>query len=86
MRMYLSYFTVVIVMMFLREGISLLFKSLPLYLQWIVALLINFLKHFDKWLSSKLINGMTGGKDEASTVLLSVIHILSQSGFLVQKR
>ena len=72
MKMYLSYFTVVIVMMLLREGISLLFQALPLYLQWIVALLITLLKHFDKWLSSKLITRMTGGKYESSTVLLSV--------------
>ena len=66
----------------LGEGISYLFEALPAYLQWIVAFLIPLLKHFDKWSQSKLVNRMTGGKNEASKVLLGLAVNVHYSNFI----
>ena len=71
-KMYLLYYAIQTMMSFLTEGISFLFYALPPNLQWIVAITIAFLKHVDKWLSTKVISKMTGGRDEASRVLLGV--------------
>ena len=53
-------------------NISFLFYALPPYLQWTVPIAVAFLKYVQNWLSSKVIGKMTGGRDEASRVLLGV--------------
>ena len=72
MKLYMLYFVVLIFITFLREGISFLFKALPPYLQWIIGFLIPLLKHSEKWSCTKVIRKMTGGKNEASNVLLGI--------------
>ena len=72
MKLYALNLAVGISMIFLREAISILFKEIPLYLQWIVPVLIPMLKYCDTWAISKLLDKMTGGRDEASKVLFGI--------------
>ena len=82
MKLYILVFIVGMIMLCLREGISILFKILPAYLQWTVAFLIPLLKHFDMWSRSKLVNRMTGGQCDASRVLLGISINASYSNFV----
>ena len=70
--MYVLDYAILVLMMFLREGISFLFYALPPYLQWIVPIAIAFLKYIQKWLSSKVISKMRGGGNEAYRVWLGL--------------
>ena len=56
----------------LREVMSVLFKILPDYLQWIIAFLIPLLRMSETSVRSRLVNKMTGGQEEASHVLLEL--------------
>ena len=66
----------------LREGISVLFKVLPGYLQWIVAILIPLIKQLDTLLVSKVVGGMTGGRETASKALLGIAINSAYSFFI----
>ena len=68
MKLYVLKLALMILMLLLREAISMLFKAVPPYLQWVIPLLIPTLKYCDTWAESNLINKMTGGRDEASKV------------------
>ena len=64
---------------------SIFFKAVPRYLQWIVAFLIPSMKHFETSVKSRLVNRMSGGKEEASKVLLQ-LSINSVYAFFVAAR
>ena len=71
-KLYILIYIVDMMMGFLKEGISILFITLPSNLQWIVVFLILLLKHFNKWSISKLVNRMSGGQSEKSSVVLGL--------------
>ena len=52
---YYLYIISAIMFAVLKEGISILFKALPGYLQWIVAFLIPLLKRFEAFLLSRFV-------------------------------
>ena len=85
MKLFSLNWAVEVLMLFLREAISMLFKAIPPYLQWIVPLLIPILKYCDTWATSNLINRMTGGKDEASKVLLAIRINATYSNFVAAR-
>ena len=85
MKLYVLYFAVTISMSIPLEAISMLFKAIPPYLQWVVPLLIPTLKYCDTWASSKIINKMTGGRDEASKVLLGITINTTYSTFVAAR-
>ena len=69
-KLYLQYSFVGLMMGGLREVVSVLFKTLPSYLQFIVAFILPILKNLDTFLQSRLLSKMSGGHDEESIVLL----------------
>ena len=85
MKWYILYFVVSYIFLCFKEGISFLFKSLPSYLQWIVAFLIPLSKHFEKLSLSKLVKRMSGRQDEASSVLLGLAVNVNYSSFVAVK-
>ena len=72
MKFYAISLAVIILMVFLREKIAILFQAIPSHFQWVVALIIPILKHLEKWLKSKLYSNMTGGNEEESKVWFEV--------------
>ena len=70
---------------FLREGISVLFKALPGYLQWVVAFLVPLMKELETFVQSRFVNRMTGGLEEASKVCLG-FAINSAYSFFIAAR
>ena len=80
--LYCSYIVISITFVTLTEGISILFKALPGYLQWSLAFLIPLMKHFETFVQSRIVNKMSGGQEEASKVLLG-ININSTYAFFI---
>ena len=74
-----------IIFAILGEGISILFKIFPGYLQWIIAFLIPLLKRFNIYVLSRFVNRMSGGQDEASKVLFG-LYINSVYSFFIAVR
>ena len=85
MKLYVLLLAVGILMAFLFEAVSMLFKAIPPYLQWIVPLLIPILKYCNIWALSKLINKMTGGTDEASKDWLGIRINVQYSNFVAAR-
>ena len=84
-QLYILYQFLTLTSICFKEVISVLFKTLPSYLQWIVAFVIPALKHLDKLLLSKVINKMTGGLDEACNFLLALAVNSGYSCFVAVK-
>ena len=84
-QMYMLYNAVAVMMTFFKEGVSLLLKTLPSYLQWIVAFLLPALKHLEKTMQFALVRKMTGGQDEASSVLLG-LAVNAEYSFFISAR
>ena len=84
-QIYKLYVAVVVMMTGFKEGLSLLLKLLPLYLQWIIALLIPILKGFELKMQSSLVRRMAGGQDEPSAVLLG-LSVNAEYSFFIAAR
>ena len=84
-RLYYLYCVSALIFGVLREGISILFKALPGYLQCVMAFLIPLLKRFETFVLSRFVNRMSGGQDEASKVLLG-LSINSDYSFFIAVR
>ena len=84
-KLYTYNIVISLVFVILREGLSIVFKVLPGYLQWIVAFLIPILKHFETLMLSRLVNRMTGGQEDASQFWLG-LNINSRYCFFIAVR
>ena len=69
-KLYIFYYVTSMIFAVLREGMTIFFKVVPGYLQWISAFLIQLLKNSQTLLQSRFVNRMAGGEEEASQVLL----------------
>ena len=71
-KMYIFYYVAIIIFAVLREVMSIFFKVVPGYLQWITAFLIPLLKSSQTFVQSRFVNKMVGGDEEASQVLFGL--------------
>ena len=55
-----------------KDILSIIFKIVPIYIQWLFAIFIPIIKEKNKQLLVKLVNKMAGKENEASNVLLSM--------------
>ena len=81
---YLNYISIFICTL-LRDGMSFLFKLLPGYLQWISAFLIPLLNNVQQFSSSRFVNKMVGGEEEALLVFLGLVIISTSSIFIAAR-
>ena len=82
---YILYSALLLTIGVLRDGMAILFKVIPGYLQWIIAFLIPILKSCDKFMQSNLVNKMAGGLKEESQVFLG-LSVLSANAFFIAMR
>ena len=81
-KVYILYMFMALTCGILKEVISVLLKTLPGYLQWIIAFLIQMQKSFEIFVMSRLVNRMEGGREEASQILLRISIDISYSIFI----